>query len=496
MNHNATAPFDVLDAFWTQAKLRPDVTAVEHNGLSTSYGELKNLAGRIASAIQEFTSTPSPRVLLALPASAEAYAAMIGTLAAGGTFCPVNILGPDSRNATITNLFSPHIILFQGNAPALLDQSPATTPRIDVTRLGNNSVHCPANEYSEVSYVVFTSGSTGEPKGVKIGRTGFSHFLVTARPYFDLLPAERWGQFSNLGYDLAVMDAFLALTSGGTLVPLATKKDQFFPATAIKDKNISIWQSVPSVIDLMVRAGQVTASYLSSLRIMSFCGEPLLPHHLDALFAARPDLQVFNTYGATETVGFNTINRLSSNNYRESCEYRTVSLGEDVPGWKLSLRGGDSNDEGEIVVSSDFLSLGYFGDEDRTRNAFRQMRTAEAEERRTYFTGDWGIRKNSRLYFSGRRDRQVKIRGERIELGEVDYILREAGFPSAHTIYLNDELYSFVESNDPIDENLVRNYLVRRLPFHSVPKSIRAISGLPKNSNGKVDRAALEKLVE
>jgi D-alanine--poly(phosphoribitol) ligase subunit 1 len=130
---------------------------------------------------------------------------------------------------------------------------------------------------------------------------------------------------------------------------------------------------------------------------MSFCGEPLLPSYLDALFAARPDLQVFNTYGATETVGFNTINRLSLKNYRQSCESRTVSLGEEVPGWSLSLRGGDSDDEGEIVVSSDFLSLGYFDDEDRTRNAFRQVRTGDAEERRTYFTGDWGIRKNSQL---------------------------------------------------------------------------------------------------
>lgn len=495
MNHDSTASLDLLHAFWTQAKSHPNVTAVEHNGLLTSYEELKNLAGRIASAIRESTSTSSPRVLLALPASAEAYAGMIGTLAAGGTFCPINILEPHSRNATITSVFNPDVILFQRTAAAFLDQSPATTPRIDVTKLGTNSIERPANDYSEIAYVIFTSGSTGEPKGVKIGRMGFSHFLVTAQSYFDLSPAERWGQFSNLGYDLAVMDVFLAITAGATLVPLANKKDQLFPASAIKEKSISIWQSVPSVIELMMRASQVTTSYLSSLRIMSFCGEPLLPAYLDALFAARPDLQVFNTYGATETVGFNTINRLSLKNYRQSCESRTVSLGEEVPGWGLSLKGGDSDDEGEIVVSSDFLSLGYFDDEDRTRKAFRQMRTADGEERRTYFTGDWGIRKNSRLYFSCRRDRQVKIRGERIELGEVDYILREAGFRSAHTIYLKNELYSFVESNDQIDEDLVRNYLVKRLPFHSVPKSIRAIPTLPKNSNGKVDRAALEELV-
>lgn len=184
---------DLLDAFLSQVKLHPNLAAVEYQGVSTSYEELSVFAARIAGSIQEFASTPSPRVLLALPQSTSAYAGMIGTLIAGGTFCPVNLKGPEGRNAVISREFSPDVIVFDCIPPSFLDDLPATTPRIDVSRLGTHSLSRPTSEYSEIAYVVFTSGSSGQPKGVKIGRTGFSHFLSTARAYFDLIPGERWG---------------------------------------------------------------------------------------------------------------------------------------------------------------------------------------------------------------------------------------------------------------------------------------------------------------
>jgi D-alanine--poly(phosphoribitol) ligase subunit 1 len=244
----------------------------------------------------------------------------------------------------------------------------------------------------------------------------------------------------------------------------------------------------------MSRANQISSEHLASVRVMSFCGEPLLPRQLDALFSARPDLEVFNTYGTTETTGFNTINRLTYDNYRASCEAPTVALGEDVPGWVLSLRGGGAVTEGEIIVSSSYLSLGYWRDEDRTRCAFRQLRRpGETDGKRSYFTGDWGVRKNSRLYFSCRMDRQVKIRGERIELDEVDYLLRESGYPAAYTVMIGDDLYSFVVSADNVDGERIRAHLSKRLPFHSLPKSVIAVATLPRNANGKIDAEALKR---
>ena len=481
---------DLVDSFLSQAQSHSEISAVSDASGETSYEALAIFADRIAGAIVQTASTSCPRVLLAIPASVAAYAGMIGTLRAGGTFCPVNMDGPESRNALISRSFSPDIILFNNTPSSFFDELPATTPRVDVSRLESQPITERIAEFSEIAYVVFTSGSTGQPKGVKIGRAAFSCFLARAKDYFSLRLGERWGQFSNLGYDLAVMDVFMALTEGGTLVPLVNRKDRLMPAAAIKERNIEIWQSVPSVVELMFGANQITADHLASLRIMSFCGEPLLPRHVKALFAAKPDLQVFNTYGATETIGFNTINRLTAENHLASCEGSTVALGEDVPGWSLSLRNGDNPNEGEIVVSSESLSLGYWGDEDRTRNAFRQL-WIDGEQRRCYLTGDCGVRRDGRLYFTSRRDRQIKIKGERIELDEIDYFLRESGFRSAYTILKGDDLHSFVEAANGVDADLVRAHLKKHLPFHAVPKAIHALPVLPRNSNGKIDRAAL-----
>lgn len=487
-------PPDVVEAFLRQAQSASSTAAVDDRGVAVTYGKLRSLAYRFAGSIQGAASGPSPRVLLALPPSGSAYAAMIGSLIGGGTFCPIHVAGPEGRNAAICRAFCPDIILYERTPPAFLDAAPVTTRRVDVLQQGSHSVDTPAVERSDVAYVVFTSGSTGNPKGVKVGRRGFSYFLHVARSYFDLTAGERWGQFSNLGHDLGVMDVFMALTQGGTLVPLV-EAERLRPATAIRDRRISVWQSVPSVIELMIQAKQLTAEHLAPLRVMSFCGEPLHPHQLAALFNARPGLHVFNTYGTTETTGFNTLNHLTSSNYTESCEAGAVAIGDDVPGWSIHLRGGDTANEGEIMVASEFLSLGYWRDEDRTRAAFRQVEFGESGVLRSYFTGDRAVRRGSRVYCLGRMDRQVKIRGERIELDEIDGLLCEAGFAAAYTILKGDELYSFVESTEEVDQERVRALLVKSLPFHAVPKTVQSLPSLPRNPNGKVDREALARKV-
>ena len=487
-------PPDALEVILRQARSAPSRIAVDDGDAGITYRDLSSRAHEFAGAIQLAHSGASPRVLLALPPSPSAYAAMIASLLAGGTFCPVHVAGPEDRNAAVCRAFCPDVILYEGTSPAFLDTLPVTTPRVDVLQPGGAVLDAPAIECSEVAYVVFTSGSTGNPKGVKVGRKAFSYFLQVAQGYFELSPGERWAQFSNLGHDLGVMDVFMALTQGGTLVPLG-QAECLMPARAIRDRCISVWQSVPSVIDLILRAKQLTAEFLAPLRVMSFCGEPLHPHQLDALFMALPKLYVFNTYGTTETTGFNTFNRLTASNYLESCEAGAVSIGDDVPGWSIHLHGGSMVDEGEIVVASDFLSLGYWQDEDRTRAAFRQVQFDKSPPQRCYFTGDRGIRLGSRVYCSGRGDRQVKIRGERIELDEIDGQLRQSGFSVAYTIILEGELHSFVESLEQVDQELVRGHLRKSLPFHAIPKSVHALPSLPRNPNGKIDREALARKV-
>ena len=488
-------PVDLLDAFFARVRDCPGVPAVETVDKAYSYEEIESLAFQLAATIHHLTDNPCPRVLIALPPSQRAYAAMISSLIAGGTFCTVELKAPEGRNAAICEGFAPEVVLYENTQPSFLSALPITTPRADVLNLLSTRSASPATDRSDVAYVVFTSGSTGCPKGVKISRRGFSHFLGVCQSYFNLSPGEKWGQWSSLSHDLGVMDVFMAITQCGTLVPLS-EAGRLRPAIAIRDRRISVWQSVPSALDLMIRGNQLTSEYLASLRVMSFCGEPLRREQLQALFSAHPNLNVFNTYGTTETIGFNTLNRLTSESFIGSCELESVSIGEDVPGWSIHLRGGNGDEEGEIVVASNFLSVGYWRDELRTRSAFRQVEFSGSSTQRCYFTGDWGVRRDGRMYCSGRMDRQVKICGERIELEEIDGLLRQAGFPAAYTIFKHDELHSFVESTDVLDQDQIRACLQHSLPFHAIPRAIHALPSLPRNQSGKIDREALLREIE
>jgi D-alanine--poly(phosphoribitol) ligase subunit 1 len=484
---------DLVDAFVRTATGTPSLPAVDDGLRVISYGEIHLRASKIAQLIRQASSGASARVLLALPSSVSAYASMIGTLMAGGTFCPVHVSGPEARNAAICSAFHPDLVLYEHAPPGFLDSMPVTVKRFDLSEESDVRPAEPSASSNEVAYVVFTSGSTGSPKGVRIGRRAFSCFLNVAERYFQG-HGERWAQFSNIGHDLGVMDVFMALTQGATLVPL-TDGERMRPASAICSKDISIWQSVPSAIDLMMKARELKADFLQSLRLMSFCGEPLYRHQLDALFSANPSLTVFNTYGATETIGFNTLNRLNAVNFASSSEEGSVALGDDVPGWRLMLLGGESVDEGEIAVAGDNLALGYWSDEERTGRSFR-LRTNGHSWERIYLTGDRGVRRNGQLYCLGRLDRQIKIRGERIELGDIDAQLRDAGFSGAYTLLIRDELHAFVETSEAVDQERVRAHLSRSLPFHAIPRTIHTIGSLPQNDNGKVDREALSRIVQ
>lgn len=485
---------DVLDMFSAQVAAGPDVPAIIHAGARISYASLAELNGRIASVVLRTSSNITPKVLIAVRQSAHAYAAMFGTLLAGGTFCPIDVDGPVHRNMHILRSFMPDILLFDSSCPStLLDESPAVTHRIDVHQIPQTQLTYRPQESSEIAYVVFTSGSTGQPKGVKAARKAVSNVVNTEQQYYCVQPGDRWSQYSNIGYDMGIMDALQALCHGATLIPITGPRDRIMPAKAIRESRITIWQSVPSVLELMIQAKQVSSDLLSSLRLMIFCGEPLFPRQLEMLFESCPELIVFNAYGTTETTGFNAINRLTKENFRTSCASSSVAIGSEVQGWTIELSGEGAPDEGEIVVVGENLSLGYWQDEEQTRAVFKQQMRG-SEVKRAYHTGDYGRRIGSNLYCQGRLDRQVKIRGERIELDEIDHLLRQAGYTDSYSILHDGEVHSFVECDNYVDEAQVRTQLRKKLPLHGLPKVIQMVASLPRNANGKVDRLELERL--
>jgi len=505
---------DIVDMFDAQANRSATCDAVLQDNGSTTYRQLNVLARQIFANLRDLKQ---PRALIYLAQSPEAYASMLGVLIAGGYYCPVNLAHPIDRQKRVIQLFDPDVILTNSanirhvermlselvNSDSHVVSDAAINGFEDTLRPGRRAVMnidsleptpptLPSvSSVHELAYVMFTSGSTGQPKGVMIRRRAVSALVQWTAEAFQPTPSDRWGQFSNIAFDLSVPDIYTALACGAALVPITGTRDRLMPATVINRHQLTIWNSVPSVVDLMIQANHTTPEMLNSLRLVNFCGEPLRPHHLEALFGANPNLTVFNTYGPTEITVYCTYIPLRASNYAEACR-TTVAIGQPIPGWDIHLVGEPGASEGEIAVSGDYIGAGYWRNPSQTDAAYRAL-VVNGEPRRAYHTGDLAERHGQHVFFVRRMDRQVKVRGNRVELAEVDFCIREFGVANCFSIVYQGNIYSFLELPAPIDEDALRNYLASRLPPYALPSRFVYKSRLPRNHNDKIDANELER---
>jgi D-alanine--poly(phosphoribitol) ligase subunit 1 len=245
------------------------------------------------------------------------------------------------------------------------------------------------------------------------------------------------------------------------------------------------------VLSLMMQAGELKADLLGTLRLINCCGEPLLPAHVEAIFAALPDTLLQNSYGPTETTVTMTELRLNPQNYRAACR-NSVAIGAPIAGMEVYLKGGAHADEGEIVISGPQLALGYWQDAERTAAAFRDIEV-QGTRVRAYFSGDWAERHDGHVFFKERIDLQVKIHGFRLELDEVGRAIHEQGYPVTCVLKWRDELTAVIECPLPksFDEGALRAALAQKLESHAVPYLIKRIDQMPRTDNHKLDRRAV-----
>lgn len=476
---------DRIDLFLQHAALRPEHPAISHDGDSVSYAALET---RIRSFAARIAQVAQPRVLIALPQGADAYAAMLATGLAGGYYSPLNMAAPIAKLRLIAKALQPDIIIGHTGIAELLAQETANALVLDPDTLSTDISFVGRGRRHEIAYIIFTSGTTGVPKGVVIERASLDHYVDWLRTDLALGPDDRVSQFPNIAFDLSVMDIYGALCSGATLCPLLGRGDRLLPARAIERERITVWVSVPSVVGMMMQAGDVTWDNLQSVRHYVFCGEPLLREHVAALFDACPEAVVQNTYGPTEaTVSMSSI-RLEADSFARYCT-TSVALGAPIPGMGVVLQSGTHPDEGELVIVGPQLARGYWQDPDRTEQQFRTV-VVDGVPMTGYATGDWVERRDGQLYFKERIDFQVKIRGYRIELDEVAAAIRKCGWPTACVFKYQDSLVAILEHNAhrPFDEAAIRAQLVTQIEAHMIPSRFRLIDQLPRTDNDKIDR--------
>jgi D-alanine--poly(phosphoribitol) ligase subunit 1 len=484
---------DTIDLFLQAARAYADKAAIGGVGGDVSYASLERLARQYAAA---FAGATEPRVFIALPRGKHAYAAMLGAALSGGFYAPANDASPADKLQRVARELDPDFVVAPAGLAPVLQAAAPRAQKIDPAEIERVCPMAGEGKRHRIAYIIFTSGSTGVPKGVVVPRTALDHYVAWIHESGCVRADDIVSQYNNLAFDVSVFDIFGALGCGATLVPIDGRFDRLMPARAIARERITVWTSVPTVVDLMMTGQQLTQANLRTVRLFTLAGEPLLRPHLEALFAACPDAVVQNAYGPTEATVTVSSMMMTADNFTEACEKAAVSIGPEIPGMRLHLAGGPHPDAGELVIVGPQLAEGYWKDPERSAAAFRPIEIG-GQIYRGYFTGDWVERLRGLIFFRERIDHQVKIRGYRIELDEVAAAIRQCGWPSACVFKLGEGLAALVECppDRQFDAEALREALGQRIEAYAIPDRMLATERMPRNENDKIDRAAARALL-
>lgn len=477
---------DPLDRILAIADATPDALAVHTDDASWSYRDFMQRAWSYAAV---FAKTKAACVAVCLPQENHAYAAFVGAGLAGGYHSPLNTAAPDAKLSRIIAKLQPDFIVARSPLANVLVKAAPDAVLVDPDQLDLTREAVVAPQRHEYAYVNFTSGSTGEPKGVIVSRKALACY-VDWLATFGITARDRVSQQPNLAFDISQTDIYAALCFGAALYPVLAEQDKMMPGHFVRKHAITIWNSTPSAISQLMRGRQLTPDKFGTVRLVNFCGEALYPAQVEAVFNAAPDAIVQNTYGPTEATVAVTCARLARDSAFDSGQ-TTIALGDMLPMMDIQLIDGPSVDEGEAVIFGPQLAVGYWQDEAKTDEMFQDF-----DGRRGYRTGDWMIRKAGQLYFRERIDFQVRIRGYRIELDEVAAAIRKAGWNVAVVFSHKDGLAAVVEHEQGKEFNprYLKSSLEAYIEKHAIPAKIVAVDHIPRNDNDKLDRKAAQQL--
>ncbi len=445
----------------------PNRPAVSCKGKVVNYSELKTLSDQIAESLITSGISPGERVGIYLEKSIESVAAIFGILKTGCAYIPLDIASPPARTQ--------YIIDNSGMGAIIKELKGSWT--IEKLKSGEAS---PPN----LAYLLYTSGSTGAPKGVMISHQGSAAFVDWATEYFQTTEKDVFSSHAPFHFDLSIFDIFVSVKCGGHLCLLPSGLSAF-PidlATFISENKISVWYSVPYVLTQLALHGELGTLDLSSLRTIIFAGEVFHYPFLNSLRQELPGANFFNLYGPTET---NVITHFKIPSLPTVLK-ENAPIGRACPYAEIEVA-----EDGELIVSSKSTMLGYWGDLPKTKNSFRG---------KFYLTGDQ-VKRNSTgdFVFISRKDNMIKSRGFRIELGEIESILAKHDFVQEVAAFaipdveVGNRIFAAValRPNAQFSEETLKKFCISNLPSYMVPERISVLEALPKTSTGKLDRLAL-----
>jgi amino acid adenylation domain-containing protein len=487
--------------FLRSAERFPDRPALVVGVDVVSYAELHHRAVGLAATLLRQDSVGASKLTAVFGRrGVDTFAAILAVLLRGHGYVPLNPRYPAARNRGILARSGSEIIVvdpaFAEAAEAVIAdmRRPPALIRADAVTDADEASLPRAIVPDDPAYLLFTSGSTGRPKGVLVTHANVHAFLEAIDARYDLEENDRFSQLFDLTFDLSVFDLFAAWGAGACLCCPADKQ-LLEPSSFLRAQGLTVWFSVPSVATLMHRLGALKPAAFPTLRLSLFCGEALPTDVANAWAEAAPNSVVENLYGPTEATIACTAQRWEPTTPTRANGVVPIgsALGEtSVCIVDAALREVEAGQPGQLVLAGPQVVHGYLDDDEATAAAFVDI----AGFGRGYLSGDRVVHSDGVLQYLGRMDSQIKIRGHRVELGEVEAALRHAAQADAvavgwpRTASGAAGIVAFV-ADPSLDAVALRQALAERLPDYMIPRELHLVPALPLNANGKHDRQAL-----
>ena len=520
-----TAPSGLHDYFVRSARRSPHPPAVIEPGVgSISYGELDALSDRLRDRFAALGVKKGDRVGLYLHKSIDALAVIFGALKAGAAYVPVDLGAPAARGAYIMSNCAVKVVAIEaeyeasfrseieklGSVPAIFVIDGAGAGRGVSTALDSADAEhkaAPAKTYEadpdDLAYILYTSGSTGQPKGVMLSHENAVSFVDWCSETFEPQSDDRFSSHAPFHFDLSILDIHVCLKHGATLVLISESLGKDAPrlAQTIANERITIWYSAPSILSLLAQFGDLRKHDYSKLRQVLFAGEVFPVKHLRTLCELWPGPRYFNLYGPTETnvcTYYEVPTPISADRTKPypvgyTCSHLRSRVlddrGSDVP------RGA----EGELCIAGRGVMQGYWSLPEQTSKGFH----SDSNGSRWYRTGDIVTEAADGCYtYLGRRDRMVKRRGYRVELGEIEAgFYRHARIKEAAVVAFPDEeagvsICAFLSCRDEKHPSLIeiKRFCAENLPLYMIPDKFLWLESLPKTSTDKIDYQRLKEM--
>jgi amino acid adenylation domain-containing protein len=509
--------------FVTAAARHPDRTAVILPGRGEiTYRALDALSDRLRDRLRAMGVGPGDRVGIYVGKSIDAVVAVCGILKAGAAYVPVDPGAPPARNAYIMNNCRVRaLVAEQSFLPRFNDEIAALGPlppaiAIEVAGAGDalaraldaldrDAPAAPASTAKPaadaLAYILYTSGSTGKPKGVMLSHENATSFVDWCSEVFEPAPEDRFSSHAPFHFDLSVLDLHVALKHGSSivLIPEERGKDPQHLAQLIEDYRITIWYSAPSILSLLAQFGDLPHHDCTSLRLVLFAGEVFPVKHLRTLCAMLRRPRYFNLYGPTETNVCTFYEVVPPVPDDRTLPYPIGSMCSHLRGRVIDEHGADvrAGEEGELCVAGRGVMQGYWELPEQTALGF----IVDAEGTRWYRTGDIVADDGDRaMIYRGRRDRMVKRRGYRVELGEIEGGLyqhpsvKEVAVVSTPDEEAGVRITAFLSSREAAPPSLIemKRFAAEHLPLYMVPDRYVWLDSLPKTSTDKIDYQRLK----